>query len=249
MSSGNNILRRKQVQIEGKLRFGISDDGKMKGNISRRLLKEKEEIEKQLIDAREEYNSISQKISLEKERILNEANVEAKKIERKAYELGYEQGMKNGYEDGFKEAYSTNIDKAIEESKKIKEDGYTTLLQIRSETEEYIKENKKNILNISIAIAEQVLKEKFEDIDTMNRLLEKVIKEYSLKKDMVIKVNPTYINQLQISDIKNKLNLTQKIFVICDSDIENGNVEIETGNGKLTVGIDGVLEKIRAELL
>ena len=83
----------------------------------------------------------------------------------------------------------------------------------------------------------------------MNKLLENVIKEYNLKKDMVIKINPTYINQLQISDIKNKLDLTQRVFVICDSDIEKGNVEIETGSGKLIVGIDGVLEKIRSELL
>ena len=45
------------------------------------------------------------------------------------------------------------------------------------------------------------------------------------------------------------LLILQRVFVICDSDIEKGNVEIETGSGKLIVGIDGVLEKIRSELL
>lgn len=249
MSNSNNILRGKQVQIEGKLSFSISGDGEIVSNIPAKLLKEKEELERKIIEAREEYEKISEKTSLEIGNILNEANIEAKDIERKAYEVGYEQGLKNGYEDGFKEAYEKNIEKAIKESKEIKEEGYKTLLQIRNETVNYIKENKSSILQISVEIAEQVLREKFEDTDTMNKLLENVINEYNLKKDMVIKINPTYINQLQISDIKNKLDLTQRVFVICDPDIEKGNVEIETGNGKLIVGIDGVLEKIRAELL
>lgn len=249
MSNSNNILRKKQIHIEGKLSFSISDDGEVVSNIPEKLIKEKEDIERKIVEAKEEYNNISKKTSLEIEKILNEANIEAKDIERKAYELGYEQGLKNGYEDGFKEAYQKNIDKAIKESKAIKDEGYKTLLQIRNEAADYIKESKNNILQVSIEIAEQVLREKFEDTDTMNKLLENVIKEYSLKKDMVIKINPTYINQLQISDIKNKLDLTQRVFVICDSDIEKGNVEIETGSGKLIVGIDGVLEKIRSELL
>lgn len=249
MSNSNNILRKKQIHIEGKLSFSISDDGEVVSNIPEKLIKEKEDIERKIVEAKEEYNNISKKTSLEIEKILNEANIEAKDIERKAYELGYEQGLKNGYEDGFKEAYQKNIDKAIKESKAIKDEGYKTLLQIRNEAADYIKESKNNILQVSIEIAEQVLREKFEDTDNMNKLLENVIKEYSLKKDMVIKINPTYINQLQISDIKNKLDLTQRVFVICDSDIEKGNVEIETGSGKLIVGIDGVLEKIRSELL
>lgn len=249
MSNSNNILRKKQIHIEGKLSFSISDDGEVVSNIPEKLIKEKEDIERKIVEAKEEYNNISKKTSLEIEKMLNEANIEAKDIERKAYELGYEQGLKNGYEDGFKEAYQKNIDKAIKESKAIKDEGYKTLLQIRSEAADYIKESKNNILQVSIGIAEQVLREKFEDTDTMNKLLENVIKEYNLKKDMVIKINPTYINQLQISDIKNKLDLTQRVFVICDSDIEKGNVEIETGSGKLIVGIDGVLEKIRSELL
>lgn len=249
MSNSNNILRKKQIHIEGKLSFSISDDGEVVSNIPEKLIKEKEDIERKIVEAKEEYNNISKKTSLEIEKILNEANIEAKDIERKAYELGYDQGLKNGYEDGFKEAYQKNIDKAIKESRAIKDEGYKTLLQIRSEAVDYIKESKNNILQVSIEIAEQVLREKFEDTDTMNKLLENVIKEYNLKKDMVIKINPTYINQLQISDIKNKLDLTQRVFVICDSDIEKGNVEIETGSGKLIVGIDGVLEKIRSELL
>ena len=229
MSNSNNILRKKQIHIEGKLSFSISDDGEVVSNIPEKLIKEKEDIERKIVEAKEEYDNISKKTSLEIEKILNEANIEAKDIERKAYQK--------------------NIDKAIKESKAIKDEGYKTLLQIRNEAADYIKESKNNILQVSIEIAEQVLREKFEDTDTMNKLLENVIKEYSLKKDMVIKINPTYINQLQISDIKNKLDLTQRVFVICDSDIEKGNVEIETGSGKLIVGIDGVLEKIRSELL
>ena len=249
MSRSNNILRNKEIQIDGKLSFKISDDREIVSNIPVKLLKEREEIEKKILEAKKEYEEVKDKTELERERILLEAKTEAKSIEKKAYELGYEQGLKNGYEDGYKESYEKNIEKAIKESKEIKEEGYKTLLEVKNQTIDYIKDNKKEIIEISISIAEQVLREKFEDTDTMNRLLENVIKEYNLRKDMVIKINPNYINQLQISDIKNNLDLTQRVFVVCDSDIEKGNVEIETGSGKLFVGIDGVLEKIRTELL
>ena len=122
---------------------------------------------------------------------------------------------------------------------------------IAEEAKSYIKENKESIINISISIAEQVLREKFKDIKLMEAMLNNIIAEYDLKKDLVIKVNPLYKEELQknIDEEISKNNLSQKIFIIPDLGVKEGNAVIETESGKLIVGIDSVLDKVKEELL
>lgn len=249
-SLSSNVLRNKDIHIDGKVSLKVSSGGEIL-SIPDRLIRERENIENKIKEVKEEYEKIFKELEEKKERIISEANEQAKIIEKQAYELGYEQGTKNGYEDGYKEAYEKNVDKAMEESQRIREEGYSTLLEIKNEAEAYIIENKKNILEIGITIAEQVLRDKFEEKDAMNSLLENVIKEFNQKKDLIIKVNPIYIEELQksVKDMVDRFDLSQKIFVISDGAIELGNAEIETTGGRLTVGIDSVLEKVKAELL
>lgn len=250
MSRMNNILRNKDIQIDGKVSLKVSSDGEIL-SIPDRLIKEREDIENKILRAKEEYEKILIELEEQREKIIAKANEEAKAIEKKAYEAGYEQGVKNGYEDGFKEAYEKNVIEAKAESERIRQEGYSTLLEIQNQAEAYVSENKANILRLSVAIAEQVLRDKFKAKDAMNSLLENVIKEFNQKKDLIIKVNPVYVEELhkRVKEIKDKFDLSQKIFIIPDGAIEQGNAEIETAGGRLTVGIDSVLEKVKAELL
>ena len=234
-----NVLRNSNTEIKGKLslRSSYSNDF---FNMPDKIFQEQEELEKKVLEAKEEYK-----------RVIEEANENSKVIEKKAYELGYEQGLKNGYEDGYKESYEQNIEKALKESEEIKQEGYNTLLNIKNEAKSYIKENKESIISISISIAEQVLREKFKDVTLMETMLNNIITEYDLKKDLVIKVNPLYKEELQknIDEEISKNNLSQKIFIIPDLGVEEGNAVIETESGKLIVGIDSVLDKVKEELL
>lgn len=248
--SKSKVLRNNDIEIMGKVSLKMSCSNEF-FNAPDRLFQEKEKIEQLILEAKGEYKKIVQETELKKQEIINEANENAKTIEKRAYELGYEQGLKNGYEDGYKESYEENIDKAIKESEEIKEEAYNTLLNIKSQIKEYIKYNKEQVLNISIKIAEQVLREKFKDTSLMNIMLDNIINEYDLKNDLVIKVNPRYKEELQknIDEKIPKNNSAKKIFILSDSSIEEGNAEVEDKNGKLIVGIDSVLEKVKEELL
>ena len=242
-----NVLRNSNTEIKGKLslRSSYSNDF---FNMPDKIFQEQEELEKKVLEAKEEYKRVIEETELKKQEILNEANENSKVIEKKAYELGYEQGLKNGYEDGYKEF---KLPKALKESEEIKQEGYNTLLNIKNEAKSYIKENKESIISISISIAEQVLREKFKDVTLMETMLNNIITEYDLKKDLVIKVNPLYKEELQknIDEEISKNNLSQKIFIIPDLGVEEGNAVIETESGKLIVGIDSVLDKVKEELL
>ena len=248
--SKSKVLRNNDIEIMGKVSLKMSCSNEF-FNAPDRLFQEKEKIEQLILEAKGEYKKIVQETELKKQEIINEANENAKTIEKRAYELGYEQGLKNGYEDGYKESYEENIDKAIKESEEIKKEAYNTLLNIKSQIKEYIKYNKEQVLNISIKIAEQVLREKFKDTSLMNIMLDNIINEYDLKNDLVIKVNPRYKEEFQknIDEKIPKNNSAQKIFILSDSSIEEGNAEVEDKNGKLIVGIDSVLEKVKEELL
>lgn len=250
LSRNKSILKNKDIEVSGKISLNISSSEETL-NIAESLIKEKHDIEKKILEASKEYEKIIEETENKRKDIISDAKEKAKSIEKKAYEQGYGEGQKNGYEDGFKEAYEKNIEKAREESEKIKEEGYKTLLEIKNEAANYMKENKANILKISIKIAEQVLRDRLEDESVMNDLLENVIKEYDLKRDLIIKINPIYEEKVKQSlcEMIGKFNSSQKIFVMSDSNIAKGNAEIETKRGKLIVGIDSVLAKVREELL
>ena len=49
--------------------------------------------------------------------------------------------------------------------------------------------------------------------------------------------------------LKTKTSINKDVFVVCDESIEKGNAVIESVNGRLIIGIDDVLNKVKEELL
>lgn len=252
LSKSSNILRSSNVDVKGKISLKNTDS--INANIidiSAQLIERQEQIERKIEEAESRYKNIMKSIEEEKEKILDEANNNAKEIEKNAYQLGHEQGMQNGYEDGYKEAYEKNIDKARRESQEIIEKADEVLLNAQNLVANFIDEKKNEILKLSVTIAEQVLREKFKDEDSMSNILFSIIKEYELKKSIIIKTNSIYVDRLsnEVEEWKKDLNIKDEIFVVSDIDIEQGNAIIETNNGKLLVGMDSILDRIKSEIL
>lgn len=262
----NNVIKSDYVKIKGKVSLNhfssddksndkqeIHDSEEIYNNEEKKLelLKLEEEINQKLIDAQAKYDEILNLANIESEKILAESRDNAMDIEKKAYHEGYEQGIKNGYEDGYKEAYEDNIEKAKSESSKILEKANEVILEANNQIASYIKENKKNILSIGISIAEKVLRRKFEDESSMDLLILDVIKEYELKENFVVRVNEIYKESLdkQILELKENKVVDKDVFILGDESIDKGNAVIESVNGRLIIGIDDVLGKIKEELL
>lgn len=219
-------------------------------NSTQDLQKKAHDLEKHLLQVESQHNQILEQLEFEKNRIIEDTKNLSEQIEKDAYQKGYEQGQANGYEDGYKEAYDENLEKARFESEAILQEASQTLLQANQLMEKYMKDNKDNILNLAMSIAQQVLREKFEDKTSMNALVEKAILEYGAKKSIVIKVNPLYKEELEkkTKSLKEANNFIDDIFVIGHEGIEKGNVIIETEKGSVTSGIDTVLDALRKEL-
>lgn len=254
-----NIIKSNEVEIIGKKKVEVNSDISSFGGendkfsmISQNEMAQiQEKVELELKEAKEHREQIITDAQIEAQKIIEQGKEEVSNIEKKAYEEGHEQGLKNGYEDGYKEVYEEYVQKAKEEANGIIENANNILIQANNEISKYIKENRKNILNISISIAEQVLRKKFEDVSAMDNLITGVIEEYELKENFVIKVNPMYKESLdkQVLELKESYKLGGDVFVIGDESIEAANAIIDNTSGSLIVGIDAVVEKIKEELL
>ena len=85
----------------------------------------------------------------------------------------------------------------------------------------------------------------------MDLLILDVIKEYELKENFVVRVNEIYKESLdkQILELKENKVIDKDVFILGDESIDKGNAVIESVNGRLIIGIDDVLGKIKEELL
>lgn len=219
--------------------------------IRQELESQKEKLNNEIEEARKTYDEVIANTQLESQRIIEVANEESEQIKRQAYEEGHKQGLQNGYEDGYKEAYEENIEKAKKESEDIKKEASEILINAKDQVVEYLKDNKKQIIELSISIAEKVLKEKFNEVDSMNNILESVINEYEVKENFVIKTNSIYIESInaKLNELKSEQSIKGDAFVLPDDSIDPGNAMIETNKGRLIVGIDCVMDKVKEELL
>lgn len=219
-------------------------------NSTQNLLKKADDIEKYINQVESQHNQIIEQLECEKQKIIEDTKNLSEQIEREAYEKGYKEGQANGYEDGYKEAYDDSIEKARFESEAILQEATQTLLESNKLVEKYMKENKKNVINLAISIAEQVLREKFKESDSMNKLVEKAILEYESKKSIVIKVNPLYRKEVekQVRVLKESNNIADDVFILGYDGLDKGNLIIETEKGSVSCGLDTVIEALRKEL-
>ncbi|RDY28925.1 hypothetical protein CHL78_003115 [Romboutsia weinsteinii] len=247
-----NIIRGKEVDLKGRVSLNTAKIIELdKIESLDDLLIKKDLIEIEINNAKKEHSNIMMRTEQLSTDIIESARKEAIDIEKKAYENGYSQGLKNGYEDGYKEAYETNVEKAKVESASIIEKANEILADSNKEVINLLEDSKKDILSLSIFIAEKVLREKFNDEKSMTHILEDILREYELKNSIVIKINPLYIENLQceVKKWKKSYSINDNIFVIGDRDIETGNAVIEHNKGRLVVGIDSILNRIKEELL
>lgn len=199
----------------------------------------------------ENIEDYKQKLNELKEHIIEEARLKAKDIEKDAYIKGYDQGKKNGYEDGYKEAYTEYVDKAKEEASVIKNEADAILFRSNIEFISYLKEKNKDVINLAIDIASSVLRKRFEDRESMNELLKHIISEYEQGSTFIIKCNSYYEDSIRedLKSWKSELPLGRNIFVVADDCLDKGNAVIERENGRVILGIDCAISKLKEELL
>lgn len=187
----------------------------------------------------------------QREDILSSAYAEAEKASKEAYERAYQEGSQNGYNDGFNKAYEdgykSNLDRALQEAEIIKNNADNVLKTCIEEKERYFKEKENEIKDLVINCVESILKREVKDKDGLNNILFEALSKVKNTKTFVIKSN-----RIHCEEFRSKINLWKEqlpfkgdIFIIPDESIEEGSAVIERDNGKIVVGVDIAMEKVR----
>ncbi len=189
--------------------------------------------------------SILKKAKESSNEILMNAYSEAETIKKIAYEKGYGEGEKNGYEDGYKEAYEANLEKARKIAEGIIKESENLLLTAKSVYEEYLCSKESEIVNLSLVIAQNLLRERLTQESGLNNLVKEAIEASRNIKTLIIKANSFHCDALE-KDIHGckQISLKVEVFIIPDNTMEPGNVEIITDKGKVKTGIQTIIEKI-----
>jgi len=201
------------------------------------------------------YEKIGQSIIIEAQRkrdsFLFETTAKAEEIERNAYEKGYKQGIKNGYDDGKKEGYDSCLPEAIKEADDIREKAEKILESAKDSYESYLNIKKQDILELAITIAENILNREIKEKNGINNLVESALQLSKGEENVIIKCNPEHEEDIkeEIFVWKVTYNIQGEIFVLPDDKILPGNAIIEKNTGKIEVGIDIGLERIREVLI
>lgn len=209
-------------------------------------------------DILQSFNSLGENIlkkaRKEREDILSKVMEEAKLIEKEAYEKGYTQGNKNGYEDGhasgYKEAYEINIERAKEEASSLINEATEVLLNSKDFYTKYLEDKKKEIIELSINIAQTVLKKELQRENGIDELVQEYIESSKESKVFLIKCNKKHSDSIKahIQEWKSYYGI-EEIHLIEDENMSEGNAEIHKDKGKCIVGIDIGMDKVREALM
>jgi flagellar assembly protein FliH len=203
-----------------------------------------ESLAKTLIEnARRQSEAILSRAYAEASSIEEEAVINAETIKQQAYEQGFSQGQQEGYEN----AYNQTIGSAQEEASAIIASAETLLNEAKYQYEEYLKAKTEEINNLILAITSTVLKKEIEDSSTIRAMIYEVLEASKQAKTFIIRTNIAYTAEIkaETDTWKEHLGFKGDIFIVADDSIELGNALIDKGNGKVMVGVNTALSKIK----
>lgn len=118
---------------------------------------------------------------------------------------------------------------------------------VDKECKGYIDNKKEDIIKLIINITEEILQREVKNEDSISQMVFNAIEKEKNAKRYVIRCNSLYRNNIQEQIVlwKEQMATNADIFVINDDSVQLGNAIVEKDNGKITVGIDAGIEKLR----
>lgn len=196
-----------------------------------------------LENARRQSEQIKLKAFDEIRKLEEEAFIKAEQLKKEAFEQGFSEGQ----QEGFNKAYYETIDSAKLEAEGIISTAHELLNNAKSEYENYLREKTSEISELILTISKSVIKREIEDKGMINEMILSALETSKNSKNFIIRCNSLHLEELkaQIDNWKEQLGFFGDIFILKDNSLEAGNAVIDKGNGKIIVGVDYALLRIK----
>ncbi|WP_434283194.1 FliH/SctL family protein [Clostridium botulinum] len=215
-----------------------------------------EENSKNFIDSYENLaRNILENARKKSEEFLSKAYAEAEVVEEEAFKKGHEEGFHKGLEkgkkSGYEEAYESYIEKGKNAYEEMVQKSNKLLLDTEAQYNSYLKEKEEEVRNLVLTIVEEVLKHEVKDKSSMNEIIYEKLEESKKSATFIVKGNTNYYEEIKAKSEfwKNQLPYRGEIFVIEDISLKDGEVIIETEQGKVIASLDTALDKIKELLI
>jgi flagellar assembly protein FliH len=248
MQSSYNVIKNNSVKNTGLREIFTSAEtvaikSEKEANIKENI-ESYESLARTIMENARRYSEQIKIKAYEEARTLEEsALIKAEQLKKEAYEKGYEEG----YEEGHNKAYAETMKQTKIKSEAIIASADRVLTDAKVEYEEYLIRKSKDINNLILSIATTVLKKEVEDKSSINAMIYEALESFKNARNFIIRCNGAYVEELKVQTTswKEQLGFLGDIFVINDNSIELGNAIIDKGNGKVIVGIDYALQRIK----
>jgi len=216
-----------------------SNDGSDEVVSEKKLAVSNRELEKLLVEARREREKILQEAQQEKMRILEEAQKEAQALKKQGFEGGFLQGKEEAKKEA-REILQKKI--ALWES---------MLQEIKQVREKSLLELKELILELSLAIAERVIRREAKREPFLAELIEEALQKLNHRERVILRVHPLDVALLK--DVKeelcSRLDGLEYLEIREDARCARGDFLVETEFGSIDGRVSAQLHWIKKELL
>lgn len=218
----NNKENNKEIISRSDLTYEKLYDDKVKQLLDEAFSKAREIIEESKTEAAE---------------LISKANAEKEKIEKDAFDKGYNEGIETAIKD-----------------QQVKWNGYVkeltqTIQELNQQNDSYREYLEKECLKLSLAVAEKVLCKKIQENDNTYflDLIRKGMEKAGEEKNVLIRVSENDFERVKhmIVDLKDEL---KKITIIKDPFLSSGDCIIEGPHFEIDAGVRTQIENIRLAL-
>ena len=237
MSSLNRI-KASAIQLGNSYIFGETNKSTASGDES--ASPEDEAI----LPYKNQANGIIANAEAEAQKILEEAAAQASEIIRQAQEEGYKSGYELGYAEAKSQLYN-DMSNQINSVKLLANSAFKVKKEIISSSE-------LEILQLSITIAEKVIKQQLEiNPDILLNIIKAAINELKDKEEVKIHINPVHKKNLySFSDeLTGCINGLEKIKIIEDKTIPVDGLIVESMDSRIDASLNTQISEITRQIM
>lgn len=197
-----------------------------------------------LISTQKQAEEILNAANAEAARIIDEAQTQVQETLQQSREEGFQTGYKTGYDESFKKIQEDFI-RQIKSIDMIAQSAYKVKKEIISSSE-------LEILQLTIAIAEKIVKQQLETSpETILSIVRAVIHELKDKEEIKIIVNPVHVEYLYnfSEELKNSINGLESVKIIKDKTIPIDGIIVESGESRIDARLETQIAQITKHLL
>lgn len=199
-----------------------------------------QQVQEASVNARENADEIIKEAQVEADRIVSEAEASAENIRNQARNEGFDSGYKDALEK-----VNEEFAKYIIESAKILE-------AIKQEREECLEDEEQRMHKIILEIAKQIFKKEFSISEEISlKYIRTCISKLEHKSTVNLLVNPELalkLNQIK-NDILNECHGLENLTITAVSNMQFGDLVLESNKERLDYRIDSIFEQILKETL